>query len=153
MFQFFLNQLINFCFNVEALSARIAATSCSTSLQMSTHMGFDWWRLNSAPSVSDLKDVLGPYQHTEALARYAAGLRQAGPAEYYLIQVLARGDEMIEHGMRLPPLARDGRAMQPSRVRCRRIISNSRFSHYREDGLRPNIREVFSSYKMFGAGR
>jgi hypothetical protein len=69
----------------------------------------------------------------------------------YLIQVLARGDEMIEHEMRLPPLARDGQAMQPSRVCCRRIISNSRFSHYREDGLRPNIREDFSSYKMFGA--
>ena len=38
-------------------------------------------RLNLTLRVSNLKDVLGPYQHAEDLARYADGLRRAGLPE------------------------------------------------------------------------
>jgi TolB-like protein/tetratricopeptide (TPR) repeat protein len=38
-------------------------------------------QLNPALRVSNLKDVLGPYQHAEDLARYGEGLRQAGLPE------------------------------------------------------------------------
>jgi len=38
-------------------------------------------RLNPTLRVSNLKDVLGPYQHAEDLARYADGLRRAGLPE------------------------------------------------------------------------
>jgi adenylate cyclase len=38
-------------------------------------------QLNPALRVSNLKGVLGPYQHAEDLARYAEGLRQAGLPE------------------------------------------------------------------------
>ena len=38
-------------------------------------------KLNPALRVSNLKDVLGPYQHAEDLARYGEGLRQAGLPE------------------------------------------------------------------------
>jgi hypothetical protein len=71
----FFRLIHQFLFQCGSPQRTIAAASCSTSLQTSTHMGLDWWRLNPALSVSDLKDVLGPYQHTEDLARYAAGLR------------------------------------------------------------------------------
>jgi adenylate cyclase len=35
-------------------------------------------QLDPALRVSNLKDVLGPYQHAEDLSRYEEGLRQAG---------------------------------------------------------------------------
>jgi adenylate cyclase len=38
-------------------------------------------QLNPALRVSNLKDVLGPYQDAEDLARYEEGLRQAGLPE------------------------------------------------------------------------
>jgi hypothetical protein len=38
-------------------------------------------QLNPALRVSNLKDVLGPYQHAEDLARYEEGLRRAGLPE------------------------------------------------------------------------
>jgi tetratricopeptide (TPR) repeat protein len=38
-------------------------------------------QLNPALRVSNLKDLLGPYQHAEDLARYEEGLRQAGLPE------------------------------------------------------------------------
>jgi hypothetical protein len=38
-------------------------------------------QLNPALRVSNLKDVLGPYQHAEHLARYEEGLRRAGLPE------------------------------------------------------------------------
>jgi hypothetical protein len=75
----FLNCPINFCFNVEALSARSRRLPSSTPLP--THIGLDSRLLNPALRVSDFKDVLGPYQHAEDLAQYAEGLRQAGLPE------------------------------------------------------------------------
>ena len=48
----FLNYLIKFCFNVEP-PRRIAAASCSTSLQTSTQIGLDWRLLNPARRASD----------------------------------------------------------------------------------------------------
>ena len=45
-----------------------------TPLQTSTHTGLDWRLLNPARRVSNLKCVLGPWQHAEGLARYAEGL-------------------------------------------------------------------------------
>ena len=38
-------------------------------------------QLNPALRVSNLKDVLGPYQHAEDLVRYGEGLRRAGLPE------------------------------------------------------------------------
>jgi hypothetical protein len=38
-------------------------------------------QLNPALRVSNLNDVLGPYQHAEDLARYGEGLRRAGLPE------------------------------------------------------------------------
>jgi hypothetical protein len=38
-------------------------------------------QLNPALRVSNLNDVLGPYQHAEDLARYGEALRQAGLPE------------------------------------------------------------------------
>jgi hypothetical protein len=38
-------------------------------------------QLNPALRVSNLKDVLGPYQRSEDFARYAEGLRRAGLPE------------------------------------------------------------------------
>src|SRR5258708_40130156 len=73
----FLNYPINFCFNVDALSAQSRRLTSSTPLQKSTHIGLDCGLLNPALRVSNLKDVLGPYQQAEDLARYAEGLRQA----------------------------------------------------------------------------
>jgi hypothetical protein len=77
----FLNYSINFCFNVEALSARSRRLPSSTPLQKPTHIGLDSRLLNPALRVSDFKDVLGPYRHAEDLAQYAEGLRQAGLPE------------------------------------------------------------------------
>src|ERR1700730_348105 len=45
-----------------------------TPLQTSTHTGLDWRLLNPARRLSNLKCVLGPWQHAEDLARYAEGL-------------------------------------------------------------------------------
>jgi hypothetical protein len=45
-----------------------------TRLQASAHTGLDWRLLNPARRVSNLKCVLGPWQHAEDLARYAEGL-------------------------------------------------------------------------------
>jgi hypothetical protein len=51
------NYSINFCFNVEALSAQSRRLPSSTPLRTSTHI---WRLLNSALRVSNLKYVLGP---------------------------------------------------------------------------------------------
>jgi len=45
-----------------------------TLLQASTHTGLDWRLPNPARRVSNLKYLLGPWQHAEDLARYAEGL-------------------------------------------------------------------------------
>ena len=54
----FLNDPINFCFNMEALSARSRRFFGSTRFR-SRPMWLDWRLLNPVIRVSDLKDVLG----------------------------------------------------------------------------------------------
>src|ERR1700730_3318626 len=61
---------------------RIAASSAMAGRLKQAHKAMARLRqLNPALRVSNLKDVLGPYQHAEDLARYEEGLRQAGLPE------------------------------------------------------------------------
>jgi len=59
-----------------------AASNAMAGRPVQAHKAIDRLRqLNPALRVSNLKDVLGPYQHAEDLARYEEGLRQAGLPE------------------------------------------------------------------------
>ena len=97
-----LNYPINFCFNVEALSARSRRLLGSTPLQTSTHI---WRLLNPALRVSNLKYVLALSSTPKILRNAQKDCGMPGRPNDYRILVLARGDEMIEQERRLPPLA------------------------------------------------
>jgi TolB-like protein/class 3 adenylate cyclase len=59
-----------------------AASNAMAGRPVQAHKAIDRLRqLNPALRVSNLKDVLGPYQHAEDLARYEEGLRRAGLPE------------------------------------------------------------------------
>ena len=59
-----------------------AASNAMAGRPVQAHKAIDRLRqLNPALRVSNLKDVLGPYQHAEDLARYEEGLRLAGLPE------------------------------------------------------------------------
>jgi hypothetical protein len=100
----FLNCPINFCFNVEALSARSRRLPSSTPLP--THIGLDSRLLNPALRVSDFKDVLGLISMPKILRNTQKDCGKPGCPNDYRIQVLARGDEMIKQERRRPPLCR-----------------------------------------------
>jgi TolB-like protein/class 3 adenylate cyclase len=59
-----------------------AASNAMAGRPVQAHKAIDrLQQLNPALRVSNLKDVLGPYQHAEDLARYEEGLRRAGLPE------------------------------------------------------------------------
>jgi hypothetical protein len=75
-----------------------------TPLQTSTPRGLDWRLLNPALRVSKLKYVLGAVGSMPKILRDTQqDCGKPGCLNDNRIQVLARGDEMIEQERRLPP--------------------------------------------------